>query len=54
MLNSTPGPITDQEIEQFHTAREVKSTNRGDTSDATVEVISTIHAESAGKGCWNE
>ena len=41
-LNSLPGPITDGEIEQFHSTKTLKIQVEGDTSDATVETIVEI------------
>ena len=41
-LNSLPGPITDEEIEQFHGTKKLKVQVQGDTNDATVEIIGEI------------
>ena len=41
-LNSLPSPITDEEIEQFRGTKKLKVQVEGDTSDATVEIISEI------------
>ena len=38
-LNSLPGPINDGEIEQFHGTKELKVKVKGDTGNATVEII---------------
>ena len=41
-LNSLPDPITDGEIEQFHGTKKVKVEVEGETSNATVKIISEI------------
>ena len=41
-LSDLPGPITDEEIEQFHGTKKLKVKVEGDTSDATVKIIDEI------------
>ena len=41
-LSDLPGPITDEEIEQFHGSKKLKVEVEGDTSDATVKIIDEI------------
>ena len=41
-LDDQPGPITNEEIEQFHGVKKLKVQVEGDTSDATVEIIGEI------------
>ena len=41
-LNSLPGPITDEEIEQFHGTMKLKLKIEGDTSDVPVERIDDL------------
>ena len=41
-LSVLPGPITDEEIEQFHGTKNLKVQVEGETSDATVNIIDEI------------